>query len=437
MSDSNSNAFNPQYKSNTDLHILPSSGLDGRGKLLSAFFTDDIDGVKRLTNSFDIGADDTAVIRTTAGDYVAAGSCINISGTSWIDVTDTFGKLVFSINPEGNNLGPTCWGLRLNTAGLRKDSIMNSTDGFKYLSYFLDRNLYINPTTQPAAGTQVSLRFYCKQSEWQLLADTALTFGVTLNQYYMKMHRFHEPAATSTLVPLTTPTVNDSSHFLYVMAVNNYGVDKYLQYRTNHFSQFNPVFIPNVIPAFLPVTWLSFDAKANGNDANLDWATASERNSKDFDIERSVDGKEFTSVGKVRAAGNSSVIRTYSFIDKDAASLNADKVYYRLKQNDLDGQFEYSKIRVVQFKGKDGIIVHSVSPNPFNTNVSADFTLLSEDQVSLILTNISAHVVKIEQMQGQKGDNNYSMNTEEFAAGVYFLKIQTKDNQFVYRLIKN
>ena len=251
------------------------------------------------------------------------------------------------------------------------------------------------------------------------------------------MHRFHEPAATSTLVPLTTPTVNDSSHFLYVMAVNNYGVDKYLQYRTNHFSQFNPVFIPNVIPAFLPVTWLSFDAKANGNDANLDWATASERNSKDFDIERSVDGKEFTSVGKVRAAGNSSVIRTYSFIDKDAASLNADKVYYRLKQNDLDGQFEYSKIRVVQFKGKDGIIVHSVSPNPFNTNVSADFTLLSEDRVSLILTNISGQVVKIEQMQGQKGDNNYSMNTEEFAAGVYFLKIQTKDNQFVYRLIKN
>ncbi|MBK7958252.1 MAG: hypothetical protein IPK03_09115 [Bacteroidetes bacterium] len=44
MSDSNSNAFNPQYKTNTDLHILPSSGLEGRGKLLSAFFTDDIDG---------------------------------------------------------------------------------------------------------------------------------------------------------------------------------------------------------------------------------------------------------------------------------------------------------------------------------------------------------------------------------------------------------
>ena len=95
----------------------------------------------------------------------------------------------------------------------------------------------------------------------------------------------------------------------------------------------------------LPITLVSFEAKrlSSGN-ISLIWVTSSEQNSDYFDVERSKDGFNFTAIEQIRAAGVSSELITYTFLDESTPS---ETTYYRLKQVDLDSTFEYSDIIVV------------------------------------------------------------------------------------------
>ncbi|MBK0403179.1 T9SS type A sorting domain-containing protein [Adhaeribacter sp. BT258] len=117
----------------------------------------------------------------------------------------------------------------------------------------------------------------------------------------------------------------------------------------------------------LPVSWLYVNAKATANGNVLNWATASEKNSDNFVVERSVNGKNFEAIGSVKAAGNSSQILTYSFTDATPA---AERTYYRLKQTDADGAFAYSTIVVVERSGKGRTVEAAVYPNPFAGNLN-------------------------------------------------------------------
>jgi hypothetical protein len=95
----------------------------------------------------------------------------------------------------------------------------------------------------------------------------------------------------------------------------------------------------------LPVELISFDAKYNNSQVVLRWATASEKNALNFAVERSLDGKNYSSVTIVPAAGNSSTRRDYEATDRGMRNgLN----YYRLKQTDVDGTFTYSPVVPVQ-----------------------------------------------------------------------------------------
>jgi hypothetical protein len=93
----------------------------------------------------------------------------------------------------------------------------------------------------------------------------------------------------------------------------------------------------------LPVTLTKFNVESRGMYNYLTWQTASEQDSKSFEIQRSIDGKTFISVANIDAAGNSSTIRNYSFNDYYT---EPEYTYYRLKQIDIDGTYEYSKTMV-------------------------------------------------------------------------------------------
>ncbi|SDG57367.1 Por secretion system C-terminal sorting domain-containing protein [Dyadobacter soli] len=90
----------------------------------------------------------------------------------------------------------------------------------------------------------------------------------------------------------------------------------------------------------LPVTLVSFEIKKVAEGNKLVWQTATEAGNKGFEIERSADGRVFTSIGFVHGNGDSGTLKSYSFTD----ALPLTNSYYRLKQWDWDGSFEYSKI---------------------------------------------------------------------------------------------
>ena len=122
-------------------------------------------------------------------------------------------------------------------------------------------------------------------------------------------------------------------------------------------------------PVVLPVTLSAFSAEASGKDAvQLSWSTEAEANSDYFSVERSRDGRTFTPVGRVAAAGNSAATAAYGFTD---TGLAAGSYFYRLRQVDQDGSFALSEVREVALAGGADLTVY---PNPVDDRLrlSAD-----------------------------------------------------------------
>jgi hypothetical protein len=90
----------------------------------------------------------------------------------------------------------------------------------------------------------------------------------------------------------------------------------------------------------LAVELISFTGKATESGINLEWSTASEENNSHFEVERSADGKSFEQIAKIEGNGNSNTTIKYAFTDTNP---HFGDNYYRLRQADFDGKFEYSK----------------------------------------------------------------------------------------------
>jgi len=115
----------------------------------------------------------------------------------------------------------------------------------------------------------------------------------------------------------------------------------------------------------IPIKLLSFDAKEYNGTVILSWETASENNNDFFEIERSENGKDFAAIGKIDAKGDSRDIVKYSFIDK--MPINGTD-YYRLKQVDFDGRYEYSNVVKIAISGKE----LNVFPNPASDYINIE-----------------------------------------------------------------
>ncbi len=122
----------------------------------------------------------------------------------------------------------------------------------------------------------------------------------------------------------------------------------------------------------LPVTWLSFNGKRTDEDVVLQWSTSSEQNNSHFEIERSVDGFNFTYVGRKEGKGTTNSISEYGFTDRDAFSqTQAEVLYYRLKQVDYNGNYEYSSTIAINNNGQSiGRMELITFPNPFTEQLN-------------------------------------------------------------------
>lgn len=122
------------------------------------------------------------------------------------------------------------------------------------------------------------------------------------------------------------------------------------------------------LPPGLAVSWVSFDIKNMGNSVQLMWRTAQEINNQGFEIERSLDGRTFRTIGTQLPNQQPSSVNLYQFEDANPGKgLN----YYRIKQNDVDGKINYSIVRTMRF-GKD-LVTISIWPNPASDQLNVQF----------------------------------------------------------------
>ncbi|MBK7633184.1 MAG: hypothetical protein IPJ13_02035 [Saprospiraceae bacterium] len=135
------------------------------------------------------------------------------------------------------------------------------------------------------------------------------------------------------------------------------------------------------LSVLLPIVLSKFNAlKLNEISSKLNWTTSSEINSDYFGIERSMDGNNWETIGRVTAAGNSSKELAYEFIDDNLPLIRTKEqvFYYRLRMTDLDGQYKYSDVRGVNF-GKLSTGVVTIYPNPTVEHINVDLSGMDLD----------------------------------------------------------
>jgi hypothetical protein len=172
----------------------------------------------------------------------------------------------------------------------------------------------------------------------------------------------------------------------------------------------------------LPISLINFDAKKNGNTTALSWSTLSETNNDFFTVERTTDGVNYIELDKVDGAGNHNGILNYSTEDTNPVN---GKNYYRLKQTDFDGNFEYSKLVLVEFEGIKSQKSISLYPNPSNgNNVNVSISgVHNKSLIILRLSNSTGAEVYNSNLTAASDFANVQLQTSELANGMYYLQI--------------
>ncbi len=166
----------------------------------------------------------------------------------------------------------------------------------------------------------------------------------------------------------------------------------------------------------VPVSLVSFSGKNNEEGNNLTWQTAQEINNDYFQIEHSLNGRDFEKVGIVKGSINSSTPKSYSFFHKKN---NAGTNYYRLAQTDIGGKITYSPIITIENKSKNMAL--EITPNPAKNFIAIAATKNLIDGKYIILNNAGTIV-----LSGILVTNN--IDIQKLSEGNYFIKIQTKEN---------
>ena len=184
----------------------------------------------------------------------------------------------------------------------------------------------------------------------------------------------------------------------------------------------------------LPVEWILFTGKQQENDVVLNWQTAREQQNLGFDVERSADGIRWDRIGFVPASTDNSDLSVYSFIDKSAnQACPANCVlYYRLRQKDLDGKEELSKIITINLNNTAFSAGVQVFPNPVrNEMLTLVFPEIRSEEVAVRLVNASGQVVR----SGAFESGTHHWDLRDIPSGMYTLIGSGEKVQFIEKIV--
>jgi hypothetical protein len=328
----------------------------------------------------------------------ATGTTITIDNSNnnlWVPITGTDGNIFAEIKANGNNLGT------VTSSFYTKSGTIRQQFGKRYLN----RNITITPAVQPSSA--VSIRLYMSKAEFDAL-DADPSSGIT---YITDLKILKNNDACGSAIASNTQLINPT--FAEAHGTNGY----VLQGTINSFSSF--YFGSDAIT--LPMDLVYFKGSLQNNSTFLQWETINENNSSHFVVERSIDGRNFESIGTVAAAGNTTTANQYSHIDNDAANLSTVIIYYRLKMVDTDTKYKYSAIVTIYLADIANRIV--ISPNPATDETKVMITATLNGKAQWKLTDNNGRVVMQNSIHIRKGSNNLTINIGNLSSGLYYLNI--------------
>ncbi len=168
----------------------------------------------------------------------------------------------------------------------------------------------------------------------------------------------------------------------------------------------------------VPVELVSFTAHSIDAGVLLSWTTATETNNLGFAIERSRDEENFSQIGFVDGKGTTTEISNYNFIDAD---IESGKYYYRLKQTDFNGTFEYLNVVLVDAGLPRQFVLNQNHPNPFNPSTTIKFQLPVDANVRIELFNsIGQKISEILNSDLSGGVHEVNFEASNLSSGIYY-----------------
>lgn len=337
------------------------------------------------------------------------GTTITIDNSNnylWVPITGDDGNIVAEIKANGNNLGVVTSSFYTKTGAVRENS------GKRLYS---NRNITITPTVQPT--TPVSIRIYMTAAEYNSLRTATNSQG--------------NPSGISSIGNISIfknsdacgSAMSNSPIIITPQYAEAFGSNYVLQGDISSFSTF---YLANPSQSVLPTQLLTFTGNLQkDNSALLEWKTSSEINTAYFIVERSNDGSNFNTIGKLMAKGNSNVEIAYSYTDGDAGIQSTTIIYYRLKMVDNNGQYSYSKIISLALNKNINVFLF---PNPVKQILNIRLTTTDANPTLIQIMDLSGKVIFSKKQVGSQ-NSNITIDVKQWKAQVYILKVINSKNE--------
>ena len=378
---------------------------------------------------FSLGAISQTVKGTVAD---KGGNMIGVYGQPSADLTAVLFRninITFSITDQGAG-NPTNAQIILASGIPNLDLVPVSTlggnpylpgNGRAYYSYIMSDNSGTTTSTWPANRKD------------NLIAD----FTFPTNSYFSSLR-----------LDDVSPSGGPNSQMYWYVEIIRSGSGDVTDYNTMFFgtpglpptnnSGAAPSFVPLQPIIVIPVKFIAFTATKSNNDAILKWQVANEdANTDRYELERSMNGTDFTTFATVAKNAGGSTTNTYTSTDAGIASrvLNNGIVYYRVKQVDKDGRFVYTDIKNIKFSGIKGFAVN-VFPNPVKDIATVNIDLGTAANIFILMTDAAGKEIQKLTMDGTIGGNTKKINMSNLASGTYIFKIKAGDDSKVISVVK-
>jgi hypothetical protein len=188
----------------------------------------------------------------------------------------------------------------------------------------------------------------------------------------------------------------------------------------------NNLFVFSMPVVVLPLQLVSFTAQKQQKEVLLAWTTSNEVNTSRFEVEKSYNQQNWSSIGTVNSFNNSAADNHYNLTDQHPAEgMN----YYRLKMIDRDGKFVYSDIRAVRFSANSGF---SIKPNPVDDRLTVQFSGSNNAGYLSVKDLLGRNITTV---QTSSAASIVNINTSQLADGVYLVNFTGTAVNYTERVV--
>ena len=426
----------PKNKSTVTIkHTITVNKGGGSKKVTNVSFTTNGGGTPKLIIKSDVTLE-------VSGDFNAAKGNVEINGT--LDVTGNLqnfrngnfsGPNPVTLPNSGPNGNDSLIYPLSNQGGKPAVAIGNVPSG----TAFSIKKVSNNPKTAKSSATTSTLNDISSAEYFTISPDNGLTNDVRVTLFWdrQSLTDFSQVADKSKLVVAHYDNTNSQwENYGNSGSGGSTGGEGYVTSKpTQSFSPFTYGTTSSNNP--LPVELTYFRAEADDNRVALNWQTASETNNSHFLIQRRTDKGAFENVGRKEGFGTSYEAYTYRFQDRVSAQ---GTVYYRLKQVDFDGSFEYSDIKAVKGNNTQKALALSITgiyPNPFIGQLRMQVSSADNQAITLQLRSVAGNLHQQKRLSGARTENEVIWSgLANLPSGTYVLTAQTNNNRVVKRIVK-